>query len=61
MLVLALRLFVDLLDVRVAVDGVTFGVTGGDWMATAEETRGTGIWHGAGAGNRGGAGAVVVL
>lgn len=60
-LVLAVRLLVDLLEVRGVLDGVTFGVTRGDWMISAEETLGTGIWHGAGAGSRGGAGVVVVL
>lgn len=60
-LVLAFRLFEDLLDVRVIVDGVSFGVTGGDRMAPAEETLGAGIWHGAGAGSGDGAGVVVVL
>lgn len=59
LLVLVLRLLPDLLAVLGVVDGVTFGVAGGD--GTAEETLGTGIWHGAGAGSRGAAGVAVVL
>lgn len=61
LLVLVLRLLEVLLEGRGVVDGVTFGVTGGDWTVSAEETLGTGIWHGAGAGNRGAGGVVVVL
>lgn len=58
---LALRLLVDLCEVRGVLDGVATGVTGRDWLASADETLGTGIWHGAGVGCRGGAGVVVVV
>lgn len=61
LLLLVLRLLEVLLEGRGVVDGVVIGVTGGDWMVRAEETLGTGIWHGAGAGSRGDGGVVVVL